>query len=102
MPELLPPADQELTETAEWYEKRRAGYGSLFLDEARQLFDLIDTNPLLGPPWVLEGVPAGVRHLVMRTFPVSIVYITEPRVLVVAVMGSQEPTYWIDRLDDIE
>jgi hypothetical protein len=100
--ELLEPAAQELVDTAAWYESRRAGYGLRFLEEAEELFDLIDENPLLAPPWLLKGIPAGVRHLAMRTFPVSIVLVTEPRTVIVAIMGSQEPAYWIDRLDALE
>ena len=37
----------------------------------------------------------------MRTFPCNIVYVTDPRAVVVAVMhGHQHPLYWLDRLDD--
>ena len=101
MPEVLDAASRELAANAVWYEERRSGYGSRFIDEAEDIFRLLDESPLLGPPWVLEGVPPGVRHVVLRTFPVSVIYVTDPRVVVVAFLGNQEPLYWIDRLDEV-
>jgi hypothetical protein len=101
VPEVLDAASRELAANAVWYEERRSGYGSRFIDEAEDIFRLLDESPLLGPPWVLEGVPPGVRHVVLRTFPVSVIYVTDPRVVVVAFLGNQEPLYWIDRLDEV-
>ena len=101
VPEVLPVAAREITDNAAWYDERRAGYGDRFLDETLEVFDLIDEAPLVGAPWVLPGVPEGVRHIVLKTFPVSVVYVTEPRVVVVALVGAQEPTAWIDRLDEL-
>jgi hypothetical protein len=58
--------------------------------------------PLAGSPWLLPGIPAGTRHVPLHTFPHSAVYVTEPRVVVIAVAhGSREPEYWIDRLTDV-
>ncbi len=101
MPEVLDAAPRELAANALWYEEKRSGYGSRFVDEAQEIFGLIDESPHLGAPWVLEGVPPGVRHVVLRTFPVSIIYITDPRVVVVAFLGNQAPLYWIDRLEGV-
>ena len=100
MPDVLDAASREMTANAAWYEERRSGYGTLFVDEVVELFNLLDRSPLVGPTWTLEGVPPGVRHLVLQTFPVSIVYVTEPRVVVVAFVGSQNPLFWIDRLGE--
>jgi hypothetical protein len=101
VPEVLEPAQLELVDTALWYDERRDGYGDLFLREVAGLFDLIDRMPLAGPPWLLAGIPEGVRHVALRTFPVSIVYVTDPRLVVVAFLGAQDPTHWIDRLDQL-
>ena len=101
MPEVLDAADSELTVVAQWYDRRRAGYDHRFLDEVLAVFDAINAMPLSGAPWILEGIPEGIRHIALWTFSESIVYVTEPRVVVVANMGSQEPTYWTDRLDGI-
>jgi hypothetical protein len=100
--ELLVAAATELSATAAFYDEHRAGYGDRFLDEAQGVFDLLARMPRAGSPWLLEGIPKGVRHIPLRTFPISIVYVTEPRVVVVAFVGTQDPTYWVDRLDDLE
>ena len=56
--------------------RKQAGYGARFADEVEELFRLIDESPFLGSPWLLDEVPPGVRHLVLRTFPISIVYVS--------------------------
>jgi toxin ParE1/3/4 len=100
--EVLEAASSELADAGEWYEERVAGLGDRFLSEVRVAFDLIVRHPALGSPWLLQGIPPGVRHVPLHSFPYAVVYVTDPRVVVVAVAHtSQKPTYWIDRLDDI-
>jgi hypothetical protein len=82
---------------------RVGGLGERFLSEVQQALNLIEERPEAGSPWLLQGIPAGVRHVPLRTFRFSIVYVLSPRPIVIAVAhGSQKPTYWIDRLDEIE
>lgn len=84
-------------------DERAVGLGDRFLDEAESAFSLIERNQELGGLWLLEGIPPGVRHFPLQTFPYSIVYVLEPRLVVVAVAhASKEPRYWIDRLDALE
>jgi toxin ParE1/3/4 len=90
-----------MTHAAVEYESWRFGYGGRFLDEVQAAFSFIDRFPLLGSPWLLVGVPEGVRRVVLRAFPYSIVYVTDPRPIVVAIAhGSTQPLYWIDRLNE--
>ena len=101
MPKALEAASFELADAANQYETARAGYGHVFLDQVQEAFDFIDRFPLLGSPWLLDGIPEGVRRVVLRTFPYSIVYVTDPLPVVVAIAhASKEPHYWIDRLDE--
>ena len=103
MLEFLVAASLELAHDAEWYEARAVGLGERFLADVRQALDLIEERPEAGSPWLLPGIPAGVRHVPLRTFRHSVVYVLSPRPIVIAVAhGSQEPTYWIDRLDEVE
>jgi len=100
--EVLDAASLELAEAGDWYEGRVAGLGDRFLDEVQGAVAFVAENPLLGSPWLLKGIPPGVRHVPLSTFPYSVVYVLEPRLVVVAVAAAaQEPTYWIDRLDDL-
>lgn len=103
MPEVLKAASRELDDAVDEYEGRRATYGERFYAEIERVFHVIDQQPLLGPPWLLEGIPEGVRHVPLRAFPYDVVYVTDPRVVVVAIRCThREPTYWIDRLEDVE
>ena len=102
MLEVLEAASFELVKASEWYEGCVAGLGDRFLDEIQNTLAFVAENPALGSPWLLKGIPPGVRHIPLSTFPYSVVYVLEPRLVVVAVAaGAQEPTYWIDRLDDL-
>ena len=100
--ELLDPASLELDQAAEWYEDRAVGLGRRFLDEAQSALEAIATRPLGWSPWILPGIPTGVRHVPLRSFPYSVVFITDPRLVVVAfVHGSRDPAYWLDRLSSV-
>jgi hypothetical protein len=79
VPDLLYPASQELLATAKWYEERRAGYGDRLLDEAPELLGLLHRMPITKNPKMLNGVSDGVRQVVLKRFPISIVYVAEPR-----------------------
>ena len=100
MPEILIAASVEMADAAEWYESYQVGLGDRFLDEVRDGFDRIDRMPLAGSPWTYRSIPDGTRRVVLLTFPYSIVYVTDPRIVVVAIAhASREPTYWIDRVE---
>ena len=100
--ELLEPAALEFEAAAVWYEERARGLGGRFLDELQEAFALIEQMPLAGSPWLLPGIPSGTRHVPLHTFPQSVVYVTDPRLVVVAVVhGSRQPEYWIDRLGEL-
>ena len=102
MPELLVAAALELADAAQWYDSHQAGLGGRLLDEARDAFDRIDRMPLAGSPWLHAAVPDGTRRVVLLTFPYTVVYVTDPRTVVVAIAhAKRRPTYWIDRLDGI-
>jgi toxin ParE1/3/4 len=97
--DILEVASDELSDAADWYEARQAGYGERFLQEAREAFDRIDRWPLAPAIWKHSGVPDGVRRVFLRTFPYAVVYVVEPRLLIVAVAPfKKHPTYWTDRM----
>lgn len=103
MLEVLEAASLELADASDWYEVRVEGLGVRFLSEVQVAFDFIARNPALGSPWLLQGIPPGVRHVLLNSFRYAVVYVTDPRLVVVAVAhASQKPTYWIDRLDEVE
>lgn len=91
-----------MAEAAQWYAERVDGLGDRFLLEPEAAFARIDETPLTGSPWMHRRLPDGVRRMFLRSFPYSVVYIVEPRVVIVAVAHlRRRPGYWVRRLDRI-
>ncbi|MBN2580215.1 MAG: type II toxin-antitoxin system RelE/ParE family toxin [Pirellulales bacterium] len=99
MPKILgyhSEAEAELIQAADWYEQQRPGLGDEFLDE-------IDSALLriCQAPESFGFIYADVRcHLVHR-FPFGILYVLEPKdIVVVAVMHlHRDPDYWKHRVE---
>ena len=66
-------AREDLQSAAAWYQQRRDGLGSEFIDEFLSCVDRIENNPELYPV-----VDADVRRALLRRFPYAIYYIVEP------------------------
>ena len=89
-------------EAAAWYAERVEGLGERFLLETEVAFARIDEAPLTGSPWTHRRFPEGVRRMFLRSFPHSVVYIVEPRLVIVAVAHlRRRPGYWVKRLGEI-
>jgi toxin ParE1/3/4 len=100
--EILRAASAEMTEAAEWYGERVDGLGERFLLETEAVFARIDETPLTGSPWAHRHLPDGVRRMFLRSFPYSVVYIVQPRLIVVAVAHlRRRPGYWAKRLSEV-
>jgi plasmid stabilization system protein ParE len=100
--EIIRAASAEMAEATEWYAERVDGLGDRFLLETETAFARIDEMPLNGSPWTHRRLPDGVRRMFLRSFPYSVVYIVEPRVVIVAVAHlRRRPGYWVKRLSEI-
>ena len=89
-------ADNELVESAAFYERRRESLGETFLDAVEETLAKIQNNPGLGHPGKF-----GTRSWKTKRFPFRIVYLEQPdRIWIVAVAhSSRKPNYWLERLD---
>jgi hypothetical protein len=97
--ELHQIARLEAGDAAEHYESVQEGLGDRFATALEVCLEMIGTVPLEQPPWLFKGVPEGVRHSIVRGFPFSVVFVTEPRLVAVAVRHhAQHPTRWLERL----
>jgi plasmid stabilization system protein ParE len=92
---LLPPAEEEMTEAALFYEAAKTGLGDAFLDDIQHAIDTVRERPHLG-----VAVAYGFRRALLRRFPFSIVYaIDESEIVVVAVAHQRcRPYYWKGRV----
>ncbi len=92
---LLPPAEEEMTEAALFYEQARPGLGDIFLDDIQRAIDTVRERPKLG-----EEVIDDFRRILARRFPFTVIYAIEADgVVVVAVAHqSRSPDYWKGRM----
>ena len=99
MIEFLEAAEGELLDAVRWYEDQQDGLGARFLLEAQKTSDQIEEWPRTGPVWAYSEVLEGVRRLSLQTFPYHLVYVEDPRLVIVAVAHmKRRPGYWNSRL----
>ena len=91
---LLPPAEEEMIEAALFYEAAAVGLGDDFLDDVQHAIDSVREHPELG-----NTIAHGFRRTLLRRFPFSIIYATEPSTIVVVAVAHQRrgPGYWKGR-----
>lgn len=95
-------AAEEATEAAAYYNARRAGLGERFQRAIEEALDRLQAEVV--PLTALAGEPGrrGLKKLLVRGFPFSMV--VQPRaddlVVVAFAHHARQPGYWRDRLDD--
>jgi plasmid stabilization system protein ParE len=90
---LRPEARLDLEAAVRWYEAQENGLGRMFVQEVRQAFQRIRTNP--------EAYPAGYRNTrraLIRRFPYGVVYLPiseQGTIVVLAVLHcGRDPKLW--------
>jgi plasmid stabilization system protein ParE len=91
---LRPAAQAEFDEAAAWYEAKKAGLGSDFVDEVQHILDTIVGQPDRYP--IADG---DVREALLSKFPYCIYYRVKPdRLVVLAVFHTaRDPAVWQSR-----
>lgn len=98
---VLEAAAAEAAEAAAWYEDQRPGLGSEFRSEFRAAIDRLHEGVVPGKQWRGPLGERGVRRLLMRRFPFSVVFVTagaEDAVVLAIAHQRRRPNYWRDRL----
>ena len=92
---FLPPAEEEMTEAAQFYEDAANGLGNEFLDDVQRVIDRLCDHPELG-----KIVSGNLRHSLLSRFPFILIYSIEPEgILIVAVAHQRrKPGYWETRV----
>ena len=88
---LRPEAHEDLRDAAEWYETKRPGLGSEFLDEMLRTISAASNAPGL-----YARVYGEIRRAPTHRFPFGVFYVVDEEDLVIlAVMhGSRDPSRW--------
>ncbi len=94
-----PDADKEVTEAAEYYERRSVGLGSDLLAEVERALNLTSANPE-----ACQFIGRRARRKLLWHFPYNLVYAVYPdRIRIVAFAHQKRrPFYWGKRLKATE
>lgn len=98
--QLLPAAQKESEQAAEWYEAQRPGLGEDFLLALDAAYEDIERHPHRPLRVELPNLEGREFHQKMlRRFPYKIIYeVRASEVLVVAIAHvRRKPSYWVDR-----
>jgi len=92
---FIKPAEQEMLEAAQYYERQSKGLGSSFLLEIQDAIDDIANSP---ETWPITRYD--IRHRSIKRFPYRVLYrIDIDEIVVVAIMHlRRHPNYWLERL----
>ncbi len=87
-------AEQELNDSAQYYDGEEPGLGAAFIADVRRCTDAILEYPEAGP--IIRG---GVRRRLCQKFRYGVLYSIRPgTVRVLAVVNlRRHPTYWVGR-----
>ena len=93
--EFLASAEQEMRESAQYYETRVPGLGKEFLNQIERATDRIAEYPEAG-----VRIRGETRRRMLRRFPFGLLYrIEEEQIVVTAIMHlHRKPGYWEDRV----
>ena len=90
-----PEAEEEMIDSAIFYETKSKGLGHKFLNEIARSLDLISSSP---KTWTV--LSDEIRRFLLRRFPFGLLYeIHNDYIYIIAVMHlHREPFYWKSRL----
>ncbi len=90
----LGPAENELYETAEYYESIQDGLGFSFLDHVQSALNSIVENP---SPWA--EISPNIRRRLVNRFPYGVLYREEAKeIVILAIMHlRKKPNCWKER-----
>lgn len=90
-----PEAEDEMIDSAIFYENRSSGLGHKFLDEIARSLDLISSSPKTWPVFSDD-----IRRFLLQRFPFCLLYeIHDDYIYIIAVMHlHRKPFYWKNRL----
>ena len=92
--QFLDLAEEEMIESARYYENQLPGLGARFLDEVERMANAIAEFPEAG-----HDFEDGLHRRLLLGFPFGLLYRIEPDgILITAVMHlHRRPEYWVDR-----
>ena len=92
---IRPEAEEELSESYDWYERQRPGLGDDFLLRVEAALDSIRYDPE-----ILPAIYKVARRKLIRRFPYGIFYaIGQNKISILAIMHTKRhPKHWQNRI----
>jgi len=98
---ILPAANNDIKESADWYESKRKGLGKRFIFQVRQKLLMVKKSPL-----IYATNYDSVKTAILNVFPFMIHYVVDERHKVVVISAvlhtSRNPDLWKKQRDDID
>ena len=95
-----PQAENDVAETADWYDTQRTGLGDEFIEEVLRVFDGLKKNPLLN---CRQHPTKNIRWRYPKRFPYRVIYevIEEERLVVIGAVlhAARHDWVWRKRFD---
>lgn len=97
---ILEAAAAEAAGAATWYESQRAGLGADFREDFKAALDNLQEGVLPGSPWPGHLGERGVKRLLLKRFPFSVVFVDtgSGKVILAVAHHRRRPAYWRGRL----
>jgi toxin ParE1/3/4 len=94
-----PHAENDVVETADWYDGQRPGLGTDFIEEVLAVFDALEINPLLN---CRQHPTKNIRWRYPKRFPYRVIYevVEEDRLVIIAavVHAARHDSVWRNRV----
>jgi toxin ParE1/3/4 len=94
-----PQAQNDVVETADWYDSQRPGLGAEFIEEVPATFDALEINPLLN---CRQHPTKNIRWRYPKRFPYRVIYevVEEDRLVIIAavVHAARHDRVWRTRI----
>ena len=96
---VLPEAQGEAIEAANWYDDRQPDLGMEFLEEIRQAFDIIRNEADSLPRLETYTGTHDIRRVLLKRFPYAIIVLCRSNEMVVVAIAHtrRRPLYWLER-----
>jgi toxin ParE1/3/4 len=97
---ILEAAASEAAGAATWYESQRAGLGADFREDFSVAIEVLEEGIVPGSRWPGPLGDRGVRRILLRRFPFSVVFTASAGATVILAVAHhrRRPEYWRSRL----
>jgi toxin ParE1/3/4 len=97
---ILEAAAAEAAGAAAWYESQRSGLGTDFREDFKAALDTLEEGVVPGSPWPGRLGERGVKRILLKRFPFSVVFVASSggKVVLAVAHHRRRPAYWRGRV----